>query len=283
MRRLIAIVVALAMVGAALLIRSAIDDNGGGGGGSNASDLKLLCASELADACDKLAQDTGISVDDSHSSGEVIANPALLKGFDGWLTFERSAEIVRQSRPGQPKILEASSSPIARTPLIVAMFQERAKVLAAACGGDVTWKCIGNQAGRSWTSIGGQPQWGNVKVAHTDPSTTGEGLAVISQATTQFFGKSDLDKLDFERDAFIAWFSRLEASASSALPDPSPFDNLIKSNSAIYDIVATTEAAADPILRARTDLREKVTVLYPSPVATLDAVYAPVVGGNGDL
>jgi hypothetical protein len=53
---------------------------------------------------------------------------------------------------------------------------------------------------------------------------------------------------------------------------------------AAFDVVATTEAEAGPKLAgASRDRRDAVTLLYPSPVATADVVFASVAGRDTDL
>jgi hypothetical protein len=161
------------------------------------------------------------------------------------------------------------------------MWRDRERVLAASCGGEVTWDCLGDVAGTPWRAIGGEAAWGDVKPGHADPEATGEGLAVIGQAAAQFFGRSDLSRDDYEDDAFLDWFARVERSVESttrAIGDDPALARMLTAGPAAFDVVATTEADAGPRLAAASRaLRDRIRLLYPSPVATVDLVFAPVV------
>ena len=164
---------------------------------------------------------------------------------------------------------------------MIGIWKDRAAALAPACqDGQITWRCIGELAGRPWVTLAqGQPAWGAVKPGHSDPATTGEGLLVIGQAASSYFGRSDLTLDDYADDGFLEWFGRLENAVR--LTD-SPFEQMLVGGAALYDLVGTTEAEAGPELaRASRDRREQVDLLYPSPVATADVVYAPVAGADG--
>jgi hypothetical protein len=288
-KRVLAVVVALALIGGAFGIRALLDGNGGGGGGSDGPPdraLRLLCASELG-ACDALAgSDLGIDVTIAPagvSADELSrSNPGDLP-YDGWLTLGREAEIVRDARErtGLPRIVGSPSPPIGRSPLVLAIWKDRADVLAARCGGkQLDWKCIGDVAGAPWSSIGGSAAWGTVKPGHADPATDGIGLLVIGQAATQYFGRTDLSRDDYADDGFLDWFGRLERSIRF---DPgSAFGRMLVGGPAIYDVVGTTEAEAGPLLAAASaDRRAQLRLLYPAPVASADVVYAPITGGSG--
>jgi hypothetical protein len=292
-KRLLAIVVAVALVGAAILARSAIDDDGSDdsstshdGGGRPT----LLCARELERACQELQRDHHIEID-VEPAGLTTDELATVPddrirdlGFDGWLTLSREAAIARdrRARSSLEPVLGTPSERIARSPLVIGIWKDRAAALAPECqDSQITWKCIGELAGRPWsTTAGGQPGWGAVKPGHSDPSTTAEGLLVIGQAATSYFGRSDLTLDDYADDGFLEWFSRLENNVR-VLTD-SPFEQMLVGGAALYDMVGTTEAEAGPELaRASRDRREQVELLYPSPVATADVVYAPVEGADG--
>ena len=288
-KRLLALVVAVVLVGAAIGIRAAID---GGGGDSSSSSTPsngggrptLLCAAELEQACNALARshDLDITVEPAGVSTDRIAtvpdDQVRDLGFDGWLTLSRNAEIVRdrRRRASLEPALGASTSRIARSPLVIGIWKDRAAALAPTCPGrQITWKCIGNAAGRPWTASGGQPGWGSVKPGHADPATTGVGLLVIGQEATSYFGRSDLSLDDYSGDAFLGWFDRLESSVRTI----DSFQQMLAGGPALYDMVGTTESDAAPALaRATRDLRDQVELLYPAPVATADVVFAPVEG-----
>jgi hypothetical protein len=290
------VLAAVVLVLGAIGIRALIDggDDDGGSNNQQRGPAHLLCATELAAACQELADETGIEV--TVAPAGVTADELVRTadtdidqlGYDGWLTFATDAEIVASERErlALAPALGDISDPIGRTPLVLAAWKERADALAPGCGGALTWKCLGDVAGRPWATVGGKAAWGTVKPGHTDPQTTGDGLAVIGQAATQFFGRSDLDRSDVQDDpAFVDWFEQLERSIPFGTgADSSPFERMLVAGPAAFDVVATTEAEAGPgLARASRDRREAVTLLYPSPVATADVVFAPVAGRDTDL
>ena len=85
-----------------------------------------------------------------------------------------------------------------------------------------------------------------MKPAHANPETTREGLLVIGQAASDYFGRSDLSIDDYADDAFLGWFSQLEGNAR--IEDQSPFEQMLVGGAALYDMVGTTEAEAGPDL-----------------------------------
>jgi hypothetical protein len=295
-KRLLAVVVALVLVGAAFLVRSLIDDSGGDSAASSASGggtPTLLCAAELERACHDLARQTGIHVqlEPADVTAEQLASLSSAElrglGIDGWLTTSRDVEIARdkRTRASLDRGIGAPSAPIGRSPLVIGIWKDRAAALAASrCGGTISWRCIGDVAGRPWTEAGGQATWGVVKPAHATPASTREGLLVIGQAASSYFGRSNLSLDDYADDGFLAWFAQLEDHAR--LEAQSPFEQMLAGGAALYDLVGTTEAEAGPDLaRAARDRRDQVQLLYPAPMATADIVYAPIEGapGAGDL
>jgi hypothetical protein len=286
-KRLLALLGAVVLVLGAVGIRAVIDggDGDSGGGGGRDRPLTLLCAAELGVCEDLASSDLGIDVTIAPagtSADDLASGDLAALGYDGWLTIGREAEIARDAREraGLPRSLGPPTVPIGRSPLVLALWKDRGEVLARHCGGAVDWRCIGDVAGTSWESIGGQPAWGAVKPGHADPSVDGTGLSVIGQAASNFFGRVDLSRDDYADDAFLDWFGRLERSIRF---DPgSAFERMLVGGPAIYDAVGTTEAEAGPLLAsASTDRRRQVRLLYPAPVASAEAVYVPIRGASG--
>jgi hypothetical protein len=291
-KRLLAVVVAIALIGLAVLIRGVIDDGGGDGGSSSPSSdghtPTLLCAAELEQVCTSLQRgaDIDVQLEPSDVSANTLASipDDQLRdlGIDGWLTTSRDVQIARdkRARASLEPAVGKPSAPIGRSPLVIGIWKDRAQALATRCGGTITWHCIGDVAGRPWRDVGGDASWGVVKPAHANPETTREGLLVIGQAASDYFGRSDLSIDDYADDAFLEWFGQLEDNAR--IEAQSPFEQMLVGGAALYDMVGTTEAEGGPDLaRAARDRRDRVELLYPAPVATADIVYAPIKGAPG--
>jgi Bacterial extracellular solute-binding protein len=297
-RRLGAAIIAVLMVVGALWVRGRIDDDGGGGGSTSDGVIRLRCATELKAACTDLSDENGdVEVtfqDPGETLDELVAVPDTQRGnvgFDAWLVPAPWPQMVDAKRAvdGLEPIFVATSAPIARSPLVLVVRSNREPVLEATaeCAGTVTWKCIGQVAGRPWDSIGGESQWGRVKPGHGDPTESGAGLLVLSQASSDFLrslGVDEYDRFDLQdNDDYGDWLSTLER----AVPDLSPIagspflDMVQKLPTAVYDVTGTTEAEAGPaIADADPDRRRQVTLLYPEPVVTADVVLATVVGAD---
>jgi len=290
-KRLIALAVAILLIVAGIGVRALIDGGGDNGGGGVSRPLRLLCASELSEACDDLARNHGVEVT-VEGAGDTTSQLSRMSdadvralGYDGWLTLSRDAEIVREARDraSLDPAIGSPLGPIARSPLVLAVWADRAKVLDAHCNGTVDWKCIGRVAGTPWSTIGGDAGWGVVKPGHNDPASTGIGLSVIGQAAAEYFGRTDLSRDDFADDGFLEWFGRVERAVPSGLTAAeSPFERMLAAGPAAFDAVGTTEAEAGPLLaQAAPDRRRQVHLLYPAPVTTADVVFAPFAHAAG--
>jgi hypothetical protein len=290
------VIAAAAMVLGAIFIRDAIDDDGGGkknGNGDDGGTPVLLCAIELTEACDALAADGEVEIvmESARTTTDRLSSVAdedrRAEPYDGWLALGRDIEIVREARQraALAPILQRPSDAIGRSPLVLAIWRDRAAALQEDCG-EVTWRCLGDVAGTPWASHGGDAGWGDVKPGHADPSLTGEGLAVIGQAAAEYFDRTNLSRDDFEDGEFFEWFTRLERSVPTGgrTGDESPLVRMLTAGPAAFDVVATTEAEAGPLLAsASRDRRQRVRLLYPAPVATADVRFASFVDGDEDL
>jgi Bacterial extracellular solute-binding protein len=270
------------MVVVALQVRDWIDDDGGG----SREPARLLCAAELEAACRTLveaADDLVVETEPAAlSAARLMAMPDAARGdleLDGWLAPEPLVAMVREDRArrGLTPVLDEPTRPLARSPLVLAVKEERRAVLEDACGGTIGWRCLGDVSGTAWRALGGETGWGAVRVAHADPTVSGTGLLVLGQATTEYFGRSDLATIDLDTDdGFAAWLARLEQAGSA-----SPFEQVLAAGFVAFDAVGTTEAETGAVLAdAAPDRREEVSVLYLDPVVSADVVLATTTGGQ---
>ncbi len=285
-RRLVALAVALLMVAGALAIRNRVDDDSDSGGGSidgGSGPVSLTCATELEAACKALA--------DADDSIELRVEPAgvtaarleatdAVVGIDGWLVEAPWPEIVDQARgrSGLGDLFEDDPAVLARSPLVLAMWNDRLQAILSECDNrELTWKCIGDVAGKRWSTIGGEDEWGEVKPGFADPAFDGVGALVLGQGAVSFFdGRTDLSRDDFDTSEFQRWIRQL----ASAVPQNPTFDDMLVIGPAAVDVVGTTEAEAGPELETSRD-KDNITITYPAPMATADVVLASVAGASG--
>ena len=140
--------------------------------------------------------------------------------------------------------------------------------------GEVTWACLGEVAGKPWTSIGGQASWGDIKPAHEAPDTSASGLLTFANATVGFFGRNDIGTIDLQSDAYSDWVRRLERSIPYfGGPEGTPFERFLLLPE--INVVGTTEAEVNAKAGAR---KAELTVAYPAPMAQADAVMVSSAG-----
>ncbi len=245
-----------------------------------------MCASDLGQVCDELRDAFSGRVDVTvESAGTTADRLRRLDGdpeVDGWLVADPWPALVDEARRfgSLAPIFDASAGPpLARSPLVVVAWKERAEALAPTCpDAKVGWTCLGEAAGRPWTERNGRPEWGDVKVGHADASDDGTGLLVLGQATVTWFGRTDLSTFDLDDEGFQRWFSGLERPMAPSRT--SPLDRMLQIGRAAYDFVATTEADAAKVDTAAS--RAALTKIYPSSMATADVVLAVTPGGRGE-
>ena len=273
MKRVLALVAAVAMVGGAYAVRGGgFGDLGGEdgtatAGGGPAEVLRLVCAAELASVCELVAEaDERIEVEQQAPGGTA---DALVRGeeiaADVWLTPRPWVGVVEALADRDP--FGTATDVLARSPLVLAAFDRT----VPDCGGDpVGWRCIGDAAGRLRPGIEGLDDTG--------------GLFTLGQAGTSFFGGEGYATNDFEAPpedggpAFTEWAGTLlRAVPRSTLG--TPLATMLRTDTATYDFAATIEAVAVSAIRG-TRQEGSLQVTYPSPMATVDVVAVPVAGGE---
>ena len=283
MKRLAAVVVAVGLVVGAVLIRGRIDDAGDGGGGGGGDTLRLVCGTDLAAACELLAeQDDSIEVtvqDEGTTADRLSLAETEEAGFDAWLTAGPWPAVVADNRGqagAEPAVLGKASDVLARSPATIVALDDRAAALAASCGAAVTWACIGGVAGLPWTQAGGQAAWGAVKPG-LQPPGSGAGLVALSQAVSSEVGTTSYASNDFEDPAVSAWFDQLVGQAKrNRSPGQTPLQRFLVLP-ASYGAVGSLEAESGPSV-AKAANRSDLQVIYPEPVATADVALAPAAG-----
>lgn len=85
---------------------------------------------------------------------------------------------------------ETGPQPLLLTPLVFAVWEDRAKVLLDASGGNtLSWKQIQKAVAspKGWPAIGGKAAWGFVKLGHTDPNKSNSGMQAVVLMAYEFF------------------------------------------------------------------------------------------------
>ncbi len=216
------------MIVGAMVVRGRLDDRNEDAG----QVYRLVCAADLGQVCAELDDAFPGRVDVTvEGAGATADRLRRLDGdpeLDGWLVADPWPALVDEARRAG-RSLPCSTPrppPLARSPLVIVAWKDRAGALAPTCpGGKVGWKCLGDAAGRP-----------DAKVGHADAARDGTGLLVLAQATVEWFdGRTDLSTFDLDDEGFQRWFAALERPMEPAAS--SPLDRMLLIGRAVYDFV----------------------------------------------
>src|SRR5262249_20622586 len=92
---------------------------------------------------------------------------------------------------GYVKSRDPAPRPLAITPLVFVIWEDRASALQAAGKGVVSWKVIHDAVNdpKGWPAVGGKPEWGFVKLGHTNPTLSNSGLQALLLMTLEYYQK----------------------------------------------------------------------------------------------
>ncbi|MET0144169.1 MAG: hypothetical protein ABW328_05200 [Ilumatobacteraceae bacterium] len=293
-RRILAALVAVVLIGAAVLVRATIDDDESDAPesstdvtGAPADAGTVVCASELGAAC--------AAIDTAFDELDVIVEPAgttldrLAALPDGsepplWLTVQPYPAMVDSLRTAAAlEPLGATGGAIAATPLVVATpTGGRADVLQSGCADAPLWRCIGDSASAPWTDLGGDAAWRTVRPSLGNVVLEATALGSFAAAVGGYFGAPQVSRSTWEADtSFIPWLRRLAGAVDpSTLSAGTPLATMVNRPSALD--VGATSAAAVAALGATA---ERFDASYPEPSMWLQAVLAVPGGASapGDL
>lgn len=120
-------------------------------------DVTLACVPALGDACADLGATLGVATR--------IYRPGTDPG-DRVVVLAPAADL--------PAGL--LGTPAARSPIAIAVWRERAVILAPACGGTVNMACLEGAYGRQWGDLGGDAAWAAFKVGLADPTRSASAM-----------------------------------------------------------------------------------------------------------
>ncbi len=252
------------MIATSVAVRDRLDRRAGG----STDTLRVVCAAELGPVCDALRRTTAtVTVEPAPVTADRLAS-ADDPGIDGWLAPAPWPQIVDGRRRGSAPLFVDIGAPLARSPLVLVVSRAVADALGPRCGGAVGWKCLGDAAIS-----------GSAKPSHDDPAADAIGTLVVGQATAAFFGRSDdLSTLDLTDPGFARWLEGLERAAPAPASGASPLNDMLGTNFSASNAVGTTEAEASIVTAPA--VRDRVVLLYPSPMATADVVLASAGRGT---
>lgn len=273
MSRVLAFLAAVALVAGAVVARGYLTGertvpDGPELPGTSAEPLVLACPRLVAEACRSADLDDGVTVR-VEAAGTTATSWAEgpQSGPDAWLVPEPwpgAADTLagRQADEAAPVVAGLASSP-----LVIAVWEDRADALVSACGGSLTWRCVGEQAGTPWSELGATGVPGTVRPAHGDPRTDALGGVVLAQAAASFLQNPDAGSQQLQTPEFRSWFGDLErAVPSSVLQSSDLITDLRTQRKALADVAGLPAA----LVPEGTDLR----VVQPAEPALAELVLA---------
>ncbi len=199
---------------------------------------------------------------------------ALNLAVDDWQTKHHTALVAAEGGD--------AAKPMLLTPLVFVVWEDRAKVLLAASGGTLSWKAIHKAVAspKGWAAIGGKPDWGFVKLGHTDPTRSNSGLQALLLMTLEYYGKqSGLtvgDLLDEKYQTFVKeterGVTRFEASTGTFMTD------MVRFGPSKYDIAVVYESLAVSQLENAQGRWGDLKVYYPATTLWSDHPVALLAG-----
>jgi len=249
----------------------------------------LVCAVELRTTCDELRAshpDLEIRYEEAGTTATKLEATTFnhVDGkIDAWLVPKAFPAMVNdnRSRSSLEPAIDDPSKVLARSPAVIVAFRDRVAALAKRCGvadDQVNWKCIGENAGTSWADLG-TSFGGEVRPGYPVPDQSATGLLVLAQAAAEQVGRADFARNDLDEPGFQAWLAQLERSIRQPSAAQTPLQVMLSQGVSQYQFVGSLEAFAGPTVPVSRD-KDKLRILYPSPVTTADLVVVPVRGSD---
>ncbi|MCC7076497.1 MAG: substrate-binding domain-containing protein [Acidimicrobiia bacterium] len=266
MKRLFALLIAIGLIGGAVVVRRLLVETPG----VEATDdieVDVVCADEIEALCERaitsfLAAEpelegrpvavtaTSMDSDAAHSaiaSGE-ISPLVWIPASSTWV--ERVNEAKRAA--GEPDIYLASGEyqylSIVESPTVFVGPRPRVETLEATCGGRLTWPCIRDATVRTggWGALGGDANWGLVKVGYANPVVTNTGLLALVLMTYGFYARPfGLTPADISNPEYVSFIRDIGRSVTQFADSSAQWArDIVTKCPSFYDLALAYEAVA---------------------------------------
>jgi hypothetical protein len=159
------------------------------------------------------------------------------------------------------------------TPIVFAIWEDRAQVLLKAGGGKVTWKTLQKviNDNKGWPAIGGKPEWGFVKLGHTDPTQANSGLEALYLMSVEYYGKPRLDVGDLMDPKYQQYVKDIEKGVTKFETSSKQFmDDMVRFGPSKYDIAVIYENLALSQLQNAQGRWGQLRIYYPGTTVWSD-------------
>jgi len=177
---------------------------------------------------------------------------------------------------------EDAPQPELITPLVFAIWEDRAEALLKHSKGKITWsgihKAISSNEG--WPAVGGKPAWGFVKLGHTDPTKSNSGLQALLLMTLEYYEKtSGLDVGDLLKPKYQAFVQEIEKGVSKFEASTGTFmTEMVRFGPSKYDIAVVYENLAISQLENAQGRWGNLKIYYPATTLWSDHPVAILQG-----
>lgn len=295
--RVMAVLATLGMVLGAIAIRDRLDGARGDDqvitgptptpgtdvGPPDGEAFDVVCAASLRTACEELVRTSTRPVAIRYEVAATTADRLVAADdadIDAWIVLDPWPAIVDEGRDrGGRAPLFASTTTLARSPVVMVVATERLPVLRDACGGDVDWSCVGDVAGAPWAAVGGPTAWGEPKPGHAAPDDA-VGSLVLAQLASSRIGTTTFSTRDLSDDGFRGWFSSLERAVGSFDPSGGThLRQLLQFGPGTVDVLGTLEAEPAELLPRVGARADAASVIHPQPQLVAALVVAELTDG----
>jgi ABC-type molybdate transport system substrate-binding protein len=175
-----------------------------------------------------------------------------------------------------------SPQPLVLTPLVFVVWEDRAQALMSAGNAHLTWGALHDAlvSSKGWPAVGGKPEWGFVKLGHTDPTRSNSGLQALISMAYEFDKKSShLEVKDLLDPKFQEWMSGIEKGVTKFETSTGTFmTDMVRFGPSKFDIAVVYESIAAGQLENAQGRWGNLHVYYPQvtlwsdhPIALLQA------------
>ena len=164
---------------------------------------------------------------------------------------------------------DGAPQPLLITPLVFVAWEDRARALEKGTGGHITWKVLHKAltAAKGWAAVGGDPEWGFVKLGHTDPTRSNSGLqALFAMAVEYHGGQKPLTVANLLDPGLQGFVRDIEKGVTKFEPSTGTFmTDMVRFGPSKYDVAVVYESLAIAQVENAQGRWGNLKVYYPTP------------------
>jgi hypothetical protein len=271
-KRIAAVLCAVALIIGALLIRNGLDDSSSSSSGTtnapSGGETTVVCSTDFAAVCAALGKNYTTTVESAGITLDRLSTGTAVPP-DAWITLDPLPGMLETMRAiNNLSTLTTSVTAIATDTPALAVPSGRKDSIDLGCAGLSIWRCVGSAAGTGWTTLDPGAQAGEVLVGLADPATEDVGLITFANAVAGYFGVVQQDNGSFRDSGFTSWLRNFSNNAKIVALGTSPLSTLLVRKTEVN--VAATSASE----LAANERRSEVAIITVEPAIASTAVVA---------